>query len=78
VLEDHGDWQLVEYYHGNTAEVISRYRAFRDRIEPISFRVIADVGIAFVAMAMILPAMLLANLINRVQRWVRRRTRPRG
>src|SRR5438552_455272 len=39
VLERHPDWQLVEYHYGNTHDSISRYRAFKDRIEPVSYRI---------------------------------------
>jgi len=38
VIEDGGDRQIVEAHYSNTHMSWSRYRAYHDRIEPISYR----------------------------------------
>jgi hypothetical protein len=73
VLERHPDWQLVEYRYGNTHDSTSRYRAFKDRIEPLTYRLTMDPGLFFSALLLILPVMLVAALINAFWRFVDRR-----
>lgn len=64
VLERRPDSQLIEYHFGNTRESISRYRAFADRVEPISYRIVADVGLGFGALLMLVPAAVLGTIVN--------------
>ena len=73
VLERHPDWQLVEYYYGDTHDSISRYRAFRHRIEPVSYRITMDVGLVFSAIVLLVPAVIVSALINAVWKRVARR-----
>ena len=60
VLEDRGDWQLIEYLHNNTATTASVYRASSSGIEPVSLRVISNVGSGLILLALIIPAYALA------------------
>ncbi len=64
VLERHPEGQLLEYHHGNTREAVSRYRAFHDRIEPLSYRVLAHVGMAFTALLLLIPVAVTGMAIN--------------
>jgi hypothetical protein len=64
VLERHADWQLVEYRHGNTHDTVSRYRAFRDRVEPVSYRITMHAGVVLWALLLLIPAGLLGALVN--------------
>lgn len=66
VLERHPDWQLIEYHYGNTHDSISRYRAFKDRIEPISYRITMHIGLFFGAIVLLIPAWIVSALINRI------------
>lgn len=70
VLERHADWQLVEYRFGNTHDSTSRYRAFRDRIEPISYRITADIGIFFSALVLLVLTTIVSAIINAAWRRV--------
>jgi hypothetical protein len=72
VVERHPDWQLIEYYYGNTAETIGRYRAWRDRLEPVEYRIVADAGIGFAAPVLLVFSLLLSTAINFVWRRVAR------
>ena len=76
VLERHPGWQLVEYRYGNTHDSISRYRAFKDHIEPVSYRITMHPGLIFGAVVLLLPAWIVSALINVVWRRVvgRRKT----
>jgi hypothetical protein len=60
VLDKGSDWQLVRYDYGNTISSVSVYRAFADRVEPVSFRVTFDPGLMIALVALALPAWLLA------------------
>ena len=73
VLERHPDWQLVEYRYGNTHDSISRYRAFKDRIEPVSYRITMDMGLFFSAIVLLIPASIVSILINAIWRAIARR-----
>ena len=73
VIERHPDWQLVEYHYGNTHDSISRYRAFRNRIEPVSYRITMDMGLVFSALVLLIPAVIVSALINAL--WKRRARR---
>jgi|SRR5579859_97695 len=66
VLERHPDWQLVEYHYGNSHDSKSRYRAFKARIEPVSYRVTMDIGLFLSAVILVVPAWIVAALINAV------------
>jgi hypothetical protein len=78
VLERHADWQLVEYRYGNGHDSVSRYRAFRDRVEPVSYRVTLDPGLLFNAIVLLIPAWIVAALINAVWNAVARRRKKPG
>jgi len=70
VIEDHGDWQLIEYDYSNTYIATSIYRAYADRVEPVSYQMTGSVGDAMMAMAVTAIAVLLylfAALINFVR-----------
>ena len=73
VLERHPDWQLVEYGYGNTHDSVSRYRAFKDRVEPVSYRITMHPGIFLWALILVIPAGLLGALFNAVWNAARRR-----
>ncbi|MGI9295960.1 MAG: hypothetical protein ACR2PS_18405 [Pseudomonadales bacterium] len=67
IIEDHGDWQLIEFNYSNTYMATSIYRAYADRVEPISYQVTASVVDAFMAVTFTMVAIglyLLAVLIN--------------
>lgn len=66
VLEHYPDSQLIEYHYGNTHHSISTYRAFKDRIEPISYRVTMHPGILFGAIVLLIPARIVSTLINAI------------
>ena len=59
IIEDHGDWQLIEFNYSNTYIATSIYRAYEDRIEPVSYQMTSSVGDAMLAMAITIVAVLL-------------------
>jgi hypothetical protein len=73
VLERHPDWQLVEYRYGNSHNSTSRYRAYRDRVEPVSYRITMDMGLFFSALLLLVPTSLVAALINAAWKAIARR-----
>jgi len=72
VLEDHDDWQLIEYDYSNTYMATSVYRAYADRIEPVSYQMTSSVGDAIGFMAVTIIALLLYLLAASVN-YVRNR-----
>lgn len=76
VLERHPDWQLVEYRYGNTHDSISKYRAFTDRVDPVSYRVTSHPGLFLGAIVLLFPVWIVSALTNAVWRKVatRRKT----
>jgi len=70
VLEDHGDWQLIEFNYSNTYTSKSLYRAYANRVEPISFQMTSNVGQAMMALGLIIPVYVVAWLIAFI--WRRR------
>ena len=67
IIEDHGDWQLIEFNYSNTYMATSIYRAYADRIEPVSYQVTSSVGDVMMAVAVTIVAVLLyllAWLVN--------------
>jgi hypothetical protein len=78
VLERHPEWQLIQYYYGNSHDSISRYRAFKDRIEPVSYQPVMNIGLAFGAIVLVGPALLVSFLINGIWNRVARRKRTAG
>jgi hypothetical protein len=62
VLEDHDDWQLIEFNYSNTYTATSIYRAYEDRIEPVSYQVTGSVGDAIMLMMVTAIAVLLYSL----------------
>lgn len=75
VLERHPDWQLVEYHYGNTHDSISRYRAFKDRIEPVSYRITMHPGMVLTAVVLLVPAWVVYALMKAVWKRVAARGR---
>jgi hypothetical protein len=73
VLERHPDWQLIKYSYGNTHDSISRYRAFKDRIEPVSYRVTMHMGIFISAFVLLIPAVIVSAVINAIWNAIARR-----
>jgi hypothetical protein len=73
VLERHPDWQLVEFHYWNTHFTISRYRAFKDRIEPVSYRMAMDMLLLPAAIVLLIPATVVSALINAIWKRVDRR-----
>ena len=73
ILEDHGDWQLVAFYYSNTRTSTSIYRAYPNRIEPVSYRVTSSVGHFFGALFLLAPALVLSMLIAALLNWRARR-----
>ena len=67
VLEDHGEWQLIEFRYNNTYMGKSVYRAYADRVEPVSFQMIAHLGQAMMAMLLIVPVYITAWLITSIR-----------
>ncbi len=64
VLEDHDDWQLIEFNYANTYMAKSIYKAYADRVEPVSFRMASHVGQAMLALVLIVPVYFVAWLIT--------------
>jgi hypothetical protein len=64
VLERHADWQLIEYRYGNSHDSTSLYRAFKDRIEPVSYHITMHPGVFLWAVILVFPAHLLGKRIN--------------
>ncbi len=67
IIEDHGDWQLIEFNYSNTYMATSIYRAYTDRIEPVSYQLNSSVGDAMAGMIVTIAALflyLLAVIIN--------------
>ncbi len=73
VLERHPDWQLVEFHYWNTHYTISRYRAFKDRIEPVSYRIAMDMLLLPAAIVLLIPSAIVSALINAIWKRVDRR-----
>ena len=69
VLEDHGDWQLVAFHYSNTRTSTSIYRAYKDRVEPVSYKLTSHVGQAFSAIILIIPALILSAIITVIMNW---------
>ena len=68
VLEDHGEWQLIRYNYNNTYTAVSHYRAYANRVEPVSYRMTSSMGDVMLALALIIPAYIVAVLISRWRR----------
>lgn len=75
VTEDHGDWQLVTFYYANTRTTTSVYRAYADRVEPVSYRLTSSAGLLSSAVLMLIPAVFLTSVITAVLNWRTRRAR---
>lgn len=73
ILEDNDDWQLVAFYYSNSRTSTSIYRAYANRIEPVSYRVTSSVGQLFTAIFLLLPAIVLSLIIAAIFTWRARR-----
>jgi hypothetical protein len=58
VLESGPGWQRIEYRYGNGHTSVSRYRATRERIEPLWLRVTFHPGILIWAVLLVFPALI--------------------
>jgi len=65
ILEAGGTSQLIEYEYSNTISSVSRYLAFRDRVEPVSYRLTFHPALPIALVVLMLPAWLAAFLIDR-------------
>ncbi len=63
VIEDHNEWQLIEFNYSNTYTATSIYRAYADRIEPVSFQMISSVGDVFAWALVTMVAVVLYLLV---------------
>lgn len=78
VIEEHGDWQLVKFVYNNTYMGESIYRAYDGRVEPVSFHMVSHVGQAMAALALVIPAYVLAWMIAVFRNFRDRREFDRG
>ena len=68
VVERGADFQIIEFVFVNSHSSVSRYRATRDRVDPMTYRQTLNVLIPAALLILMLPASLLAWLVNRVWR----------
>jgi hypothetical protein len=73
VLENHEDWQLIEFNYSNTYHSTSIYKAYPDRVEPVYFRINSHVGQAMLALPLAVAIYLFAVLITFTRNWRARR-----
>lgn len=69
ILEDNGEWQLVAFYYSNTRTSTSIYRAYEDRIEPVSYRLTSSAGQLLLAVFFLVPALVLSIITMAILRW---------
>ena len=65
ILEASEASQLIEYEYANTISSVSRYLAFRDRVEPISHRLTFHPALPIALVLLMLPAWIAAFVIDR-------------
>lgn len=75
ILEDHGSWQKVAFHYSNTRTASAIYRAYADRVEPVSYRVTSSVGHLPAAIFLLLIALFLTWIISAVMNWHARRAK---
>ena len=63
VLQDHGDWQLVAVSYWNTHSSKSTYRAYDDRVEPVSYQLTGNVMVMLVLIFLLPVALLLSRML---------------
>jgi hypothetical protein len=73
ILEDHGDWQLVQFDYSNTRTSTSIYRAYADRIEPVSYRLTSSVTHMSAVLLLFVIALVITGIITGVLNWRTRR-----
>jgi len=73
VLEFHDDWQLVAFHYSNTRTSTAIYRAYPDRVEPVSYRLTSSAGHLFYAVLLLIPAVFLTWVITTFCNWRARR-----
>ena len=73
ILEDHGEWQLVKINYSYTRMSTSIYRAYKDRIEPVSWKLKFSLGIFLSAIILFLPAFIVSIIIRDFLNWHARR-----
>ncbi len=69
ILEDHGEWQLVAFHYSNTHTSTSKYRAYENHIEPVSYKLTSHVGQFISAIALFVPALILSVIISTIINW---------
>ena len=69
IIENHGEWQLAAFNYSNTRTSTSTYRAYADRIEPVSYKLKSHVGQAFLAIILVIPALIISMMIKVVINW---------
>jgi hypothetical protein len=69
VLEFHDDWQLVAFHYSNTRTSTAIYRAYADRVEPVSYRVTSTVGHLGYATFLLIPAFMISRIIAGFLGW---------
>lgn len=74
VLEFHDDWQLVAFHYSNTRTATAIYRAYADRVEPVSYRVTSTVGHVAYAAFLLIPAFLVSRIFAGILGWRARRS----
>jgi hypothetical protein len=74
VLEFHDDWQLVAFHYSNTRTSTAVYRAYANRIEPVSYRVTSTAGHLAYAAVLLIPAFLISRIIAGFLGWRARRS----
>lgn len=74
VIEDHGDWQLIEFFYSNSHTSRSTYRAYADRIEPVSYQMTSSIGDVVMVVVLAVPAYLLALTITFIRNRKGRKT----
>ena len=63
-MESHPDWQLVKYRYTGTHFAESEYRAYQDRVEPVSTRIRDQPGVLLKAAALLIPALIVAAAVR--------------
>lgn len=74
ILEDHGDWQLVQFNYSNTRTSTSVYRAYADRIEPVSYRLTSSPMHMFAVMLLFAVSLVITGIITGILKLRARRT----
>lgn len=69
VLEFHDDWQLVAFRYSNTRTSTAIYRAYADRVEPVSYRVTSSPDHLLYVTLLLIPAFFVSRIVVGVLNW---------